>query len=72
MRKRFQDKLAEAGTQAEESISSVRTVRSFSGELKSSSEYEKLVMESYGIGKKLAMAEGKLTRTIISEKIYYF
>ena len=59
VRKQFQDKLADAGTQAEESLSSVRTVRSFAGEVKAVSLYETTIMESYKLGKKLAAAEGK-------------
>ncbi|XP_035829335.1 ABC transporter B family member 25 [Aplysia californica] len=60
MRQKFQDRLADAGTQAEESLSSVRTVRSFAGELKAIDLYTGTVMESYNIGKKLALAQGTM------------
>ncbi|CAL1536178.1 unnamed protein product [Lymnaea stagnalis] len=58
MRKLFQDRLADAGTQAEESLSSVRTVKSFSGEAKATTVYSGFINESYKIGKKLALAQG--------------
>jgi len=58
VRKQFQDKLGEAGTQAEECLSSVRTVRSFAGESKAMGLYGGTVWESYALGKKLALAEG--------------
>ncbi|XP_019619825.1 PREDICTED: ABC transporter B family member 1-like [Branchiostoma belcheri] len=58
IRKAFQDELAAASTVAEESISSIRTVRMFSGEEKSKRDYNKSVDKSYGWGKKLALAGG--------------
>ncbi|XP_063448841.1 ABC transporter B family member 1-like [Mytilus trossulus] len=58
MQKKFQDKLGDAGTVAEETLSSVRTVRSFSGEAKTVNNYGKEINESYDIGKKLALASG--------------
>jgi ABC-type multidrug transport system fused ATPase/permease subunit len=58
LRKRFQDCLAEAGTAAEESISSIRTVRSFSNEDKSMMDYNKKIDKSYQVGKKSALAIG--------------
>lgn len=61
MRQKFQDRLADAGTLAEENISSIRTVRSFAGENKASSLYGDEVQKSYEVGKKLAIAYGKFT-----------
>ncbi|XP_048730386.2 ABC transporter B family member 1-like [Ostrea edulis] len=58
MRQKFQDRLADAGTLAEENISSLRTVRSFAGETKASSLYGAEVDKSYEVGKKLAVAYG--------------
>lgn len=60
MRQKFQDRLADAGTLAEENISSIRTVRSFAGENKASSLYGDEIQKSYEVGKKLAVAYGKL------------
>ncbi|GFR73008.1 ABC transporter B family protein [Elysia marginata] len=60
MRKQFQDRLAEAGTQAEEALSSVRTVKSFTGEQKAIKVYGNFVQESYKVGKKLALAQGSM------------
>lgn len=57
-RQKFQDRLADAGTQAEESLSSIRTVRTFSGERKACDLYGADVDKSYDIGKKLAMLGG--------------
>lgn len=58
MRQKFQDRLADAGTLAEENISSIRTVRSFAGENKASSLYGDEIQKSYEVGKKLAVAYG--------------
>ena len=58
IQKNFQDALADAGTVAEESISSIRTVRSFSGENKANTGYGKEIDRSYGFGKSLATASG--------------
>lgn len=58
LRKTFQDKLADAGTVAEECISSIRTVRSFNGEQKATENYEAEIMGSYAIAKKLALVTG--------------
>ncbi|EGD74247.1 ABC transporter B family protein [Salpingoeca rosetta] len=58
LRKTFQDELAKASACAEETISSMRTVRSFSNENRSSSEYSGSINTSYGIGKKLALVQG--------------
>lgn len=59
--KDFQDHLGDAGTQAEECISSIRTVRSFTGETKAIGAYSTEINKSYSTGKKLAFAYGKLT-----------
>ena len=59
LRKKFQDKLAEANSVAEETISNMRTVRSFSNERKRGVLYDKDIDFTYGIGKKLAIASGK-------------
>lgn len=58
LRKDFQDCLGDAGTQAEESLSSIRTVRMFSAERKSTDLYGVDVDRSYQVGKKLAAAGG--------------
>ena len=58
VRQEFQDRLADASTTAEETISSMRTVRSFCGEPKSSLHYGKDIDKSYKAGKKLAAATG--------------
>ncbi|RUS83770.1 hypothetical protein EGW08_008476, partial [Elysia chlorotica] len=60
MRKQFQDRLADAGTQAEEALSSIRTVKSFTGEEKAIQVYGNFVQESYKVGKKLALAQGSM------------
>ncbi|KAL8604642.1 hypothetical protein ACOMHN_013422 [Nucella lapillus] len=57
-RKEFQDCLADASTQAEEALSSMRTVRMFSGEGKVNHLYGKEVDRSYRVGSKLALAQG--------------
>lgn len=58
LRQRFQDRLGDAGTQAEESLSSIRTVRTFSGEKKSCQAYGQDVNKSYDVGKRLSAAGG--------------
>ncbi|XP_022085601.1 ABC transporter B family member 1-like [Acanthaster planci] len=58
IQKNFQDALGSAGTVAEESISSIRTVRSFSGEKKSQVSYDKEIALSYKHGKSLATGYG--------------
>lgn len=58
LRKQFQDALAEASTVAEESISSIRTVRSFANESTACREYHKSVHDSYLVGAFLAMVQG--------------
>ncbi|XP_065831606.1 uncharacterized protein [Oscarella lobularis] len=66
LRKKFQDKLGEAGTIAEESISSIRTVRSFSNEEKSMDEYGVKIDESFALGKKMAMTIGAFSGLIFT------
>ncbi|PIK50618.1 putative ABC transporter B family member 1 [Apostichopus japonicus] len=58
LRKKFQDALADAGTAAEEAISSIRTVRSFVGEDKAYNSYSNEIQNSYGHGKNMAIATG--------------
>ena len=60
LRKNFQDKLAHANSTAEESISNVVTVRSFSNESKMTHLYGVDIDKSYQLGKKLAILTGKL------------
>nr|UOU03333.1 ATP-binding cassette subfamily B10-like [Brachionus rubens] len=54
LKKKFQDELAASSVIAEETLSSMRTVRSFGAENKMSNEYEKNIEKS----KKLAVAQG--------------
>jgi hypothetical protein len=56
---KFQARLGDAGSQAEESLSSIRTVRTFSAEKKSCEFYGKDIDKSYAIGAKLAALGGK-------------
>ena len=58
MTKKFQDKLAEAATTAEESISNIRTVKAFSQEPKTAAGYAKDIDGSYQVGKNLALLYG--------------
>ena len=58
MTKKFQDKLADASTTAEESIGNIRTVKSFSQEKKASELYGNDIEKSYKAGSKLAFASG--------------
>ncbi|XP_060564267.1 uncharacterized protein LOC132723544 [Ruditapes philippinarum] len=55
---KFQARLGDAGSQAEESLSSIRTVRTFSAEKKSCDLYGKDIDKSYAIGAKLAALGG--------------
>ena len=61
LRKHFQDKLAHANSTAEESISNVVTVRSFSNEHKMVQGYGKDIDASYKLGKKLSFLVGMLS-----------
>ena len=58
IQKNFQDALASAGIAAEESISSIRTVRSFTGEEKSQKSYDKEIQLSYKYGRSLSVGFG--------------
>eukprot|EP00045_Choanoeca_perplexa_P011532 m.122911 g.122911 ORF g.122911 m.122911 type:complete len:772 (+) comp15664_c0_seq1:104-2419(+) len=58
LRKEFQDELAKASASAEETISSMRTVRSFSNEDVACREYNVAIEASYMIGKMLALVQG--------------
>ena len=69
LRQTFQDRLGDAGTQAEENLSSIRTVRTFSGEGKACASYGADVNKSYAVGKKLSAAGGKLTLVMLNPDI---
>ena len=56
--KEFQDKLAQANSTAEESISNITTVRSFSNELKMSNIFNAGINNSYILGRKMAFLTG--------------
>lgn len=56
--RRYQDRLADASTVAQESLGSVRTVRSFAMEAKEEARYARAVHESYVQGAKRAAAYG--------------
>lgn len=58
LRKIFQDKLASSSTTAEETFSSMRTVRSFSQETKAMNLYKKDIDQTYEVGKKISFATG--------------
>eukprot|EP00795_Rhopilema_esculentum_P015403 gene15403-6643_t len=58
MTKKFQDKLADASTTAEETLGNIRTVKSFSQELKASKMYNKDIDSSYHVGSQLALVYG--------------
>ena len=58
LRKDFQDKLAHANSTAEESISNILTVRSFSNESKMNRIYDADIDLSYRLGQKLAFLIG--------------
>lgn len=58
LRKKFQDELAHANSTAEESISNVITVRSFSNESKMVDIYSDDIDKSYYLGRKLAVLIG--------------
>lgn len=52
LRKKFQDELAASNIISEESISSMRTIRSFGAETKVTKSYEENIMKSFNIGLK--------------------
>jgi len=58
LQKRFQDELANATSVAEEVISNMRTVRSFSKESKSQTTYGNAIHKSYLIGTQIAIGYG--------------
>ena len=58
VKKEFQDKLAHANSTAEESISNIITVRSFSNEPKMVGLYSKDIDKSYHLGRKLSFMIG--------------
>ena len=61
LRKNLADEMAESIVVAEETIGSMRTVRSFGAEEKLNKEYDKKVRECFQIGKHLAVAQGGFT-----------
>ncbi|XP_014663752.1 PREDICTED: ABC transporter B family member 25-like isoform X2 [Priapulus caudatus] len=58
LRKKFQDELADANTTAEESMSNIRTVRSFCGERKAVREYGEKIGKSFSLGRRIAVLQG--------------
>lgn len=50
LRKKFQDELAASNVISEESISSMRTIRSFGAERKITKSYEENILKSFDIG----------------------
>ena len=72
LRKKFQDFLAYASTTAEETISSIRTVRSFTGEDKTLTTYSNDIDKSYDIGKKLSLAAGQWFQQKSLKRSRYF
>jgi len=58
MQKLFQDELAGSTTIAEEVISNLRTVRSFSKEQRSTDNYGVAIEKTFQIGRKIAIAMG--------------
>eukprot|EP00127_Corallochytrium_limacisporum_P001879 Clim_evm34s88 gene=Clim_evmTU34s88 len=57
-RKAFQDHLAEASAKAEETVSNVRTVRTFGAEMRECGMYAHEIDNSYARGARLALASG--------------
>ena len=58
LRKSFQDKLAHANSTAEESISNITTVRSFSNEHKMTGIYDVEIEKSYKLGRRISFLSG--------------
>lgn len=58
VQKSFQDELAKSASSAEETISAIRTVRSFSQEPKANQEYGEAIDNSFMSGSKLSLASG--------------
>ena len=61
----YQKKVALINKAAEESISKIRTIRSFSNEVRMISLFEEYIDQSYSFGKKNAVAIGKPTVYIV-------
>ncbi|XP_072348007.1 uncharacterized protein [Scyliorhinus torazame] len=66
LQKKFQDELAAVGATAEETISNIRTVRTFCSEKRSEELYDTGIHKSYLIGKKLALAEGSFSGLVLT------
>ncbi|XP_074641098.1 ABC transporter B family member 1-like isoform X3 [Tubulanus polymorphus] len=64
LREKFQNRLADASTVAEECLSSVRTVRTFNCEAKSMNSYGEFINASYKVGKSLSIAQGSFDGAI--------
>lgn len=62
---KFQDELASANARAEEVISSIRTVRTFSNETREEKEYEEKIEMTLVCARKQALAEGILQGILI-------
>jgi ABC-type multidrug transport system fused ATPase/permease subunit len=63
--KSVQDALAKSSDVAEESLSNIRTVRSFGQEIKHKDLYSFAITESYNLAKKLAVANGVFSMGMI-------
>lgn len=68
LRKKFQDALAEASANAEETISGIRTIRVFNAERFSIASYAKEIRNSLEIGAKLASMGVRVLVVIIETK----
>jgi ATP-binding cassette, subfamily B, bacterial MsbA len=62
--KEFQDKVAEANARAEESLTGIRVVQSFTAEKLESDRYSELVNQSFGVALKRAITSAVLGSTI--------
>eukprot|EP00039_Didymoeca_costata_P009091 m.120376 g.120376 ORF g.120376 m.120376 type:complete len:860 (-) comp14356_c0_seq6:1638-4217(-) len=58
IQKLFQDRLGDAATNAEETISSIRTVRAFANEAKAREEYNHRINQSYEQGIRMSQIQG--------------
>lgn len=63
LRKKFQDELAAASSVAEETLSNMRTVRSFANEEHSKAMYSSAVDKSYRVGYRLALVQAVFSGT---------
>ena len=61
LKKQFQDKLAEANNVAEETVSNMRTVKSFSNEFKMAAMYGTEIDLSYKLGRNQAVLLGNVS-----------